>query len=206
VEDDARRFREAIIAASLELGQSFGEEAVTMRGIASKLGTSPTALYTCFDSKASIMRELRLRGTREMLRALAMGFELSDPRASLVEVSRRYIRWALDNPWLYRLLMEIDAPNNEVLQGETEFAEQQARLQQLVVAKYGGVIGRPIEELPKFLARWWSSLHGFCSLALGRRLGPHQQVLPIADLDAYVDEYVEDLVGGLLRARAPAPG
>ena len=42
--------RQAIIQASLELGQELGEEGLTMRGIASRLGVSATALYQHFES------------------------------------------------------------------------------------------------------------------------------------------------------------
>ena len=82
---DVDAFREAIIGASLELGQALGEDGVTMRAIATKLGTSATTLYTCFESKAAIMRELRMRGLLMLARADSGRVEL---RCEVVDLNK----------------------------------------------------------------------------------------------------------------------
>ena len=56
--------KEAIIRVSVELGSQLGEEGLTMRAIAKRLGISATALYQHFDSKAAILQEIRLYGLR----------------------------------------------------------------------------------------------------------------------------------------------
>src|SRR5690606_8071818 len=101
--------REAIIQTSLELGSQLGEEGLTMRGIASRLGVSATALYQHFESKASILREIRAYGIDLLYDAISPALEENgDPVEMLRDVTRRYINFARQNKWLYSVLMEYD--------------------------------------------------------------------------------------------------
>ncbi|GAA3893038.1 hypothetical protein GCM10022243_67530 [Saccharothrix violaceirubra] len=47
---------EAIVAAALELLDDRGAEAVSVRGIASRVGVAPNAIYTYFPDKAAVLR------------------------------------------------------------------------------------------------------------------------------------------------------
>ena len=58
---------DAIVRAGIELGSDLGEEGLTMRAIAGRLGISATALYQHFESKASILREIRLHAIRLLM-------------------------------------------------------------------------------------------------------------------------------------------
>ena len=49
--------RQGIIQTSLEIGSELGEEGLTMRGIAARLGVSATALYQHFGITAERLAE-----------------------------------------------------------------------------------------------------------------------------------------------------
>ncbi|MBC8067770.1 MAG: TetR/AcrR family transcriptional regulator [Deltaproteobacteria bacterium] len=193
---DAEAFREAIIGASLELGQAYGEDGVTMRAIAGKLGTSATTLYTCFDSKASIMRELRVRGLLSVGRTMLDALAIPDARECLLEVSRRYVAFARDNPWLYTVLFIGETPNAEVLSGA--HIEVVHRLEQEISAsfleKFASLSGAVPKDPRRLFARWWAAMHGMASLLITRRIRVDHPFLPVGDIDGLIDDYVDGVM------------
>lgn len=196
---DAETFREAIIGASLELGQAYGEDGVTMRAIASKLGTSATTLYTCFESKAAIMRELRLRGTLSLGKSLIEGFDAPSPHECLLEISRRYVAFARDNPWLYTLLFVNETPTSEVVTGAQ--SERLQVLEREVTARFldrfEAFTGRRPLDARRLVVRWWAAAHGLASLLITRRVASDHLYLPVGDVEDFVELYVRGLVDGL---------
>ena len=193
---DAEAFREAIIGASLELGQAYGEDGVTMRAIAGKLGTSATTLYTCFDSKAAIMRELRVRGLLSVGRALLDALTIADARECLVEVSRRYIAFARDNPWLYTVLFVGETPNSEVLSGTHAqvISQLEVDIRQSSLEKFATLAGSMPKDPRRAFARWWGAMHGLASLMITRRIRSDHPFLPVGDLDALIDDYIDGVM------------
>lgn len=199
---DAEAFREAIIGASLELGQAYGEDGVTMRAIAGKLGTSATTLYTCFDSKAAIMRELRVRGLLSVGRTMLDALAIPDARECLLEVSRRYVAFARDNPWLYTVLFIGETPNSEALSGAHIQVVQQ--LEQEISAsfleKFASLAGGVPKEPQRLFARWWAAMHGIASLLITRRIRTDHPFLPVGDIDGLIDDYID---GTMVSITAP---
>lgn len=193
--------REAIIRTSLELGAQYGEEGLTIRGIASRLAISVTALYQLFDSKAEILSEIRLRGLQSLIRSTLAAFELEDLRASVTETSRAYVAFARAQPWLYRLLFEGDGLPSDVLEDDQRnlVIAGQEDIRQRVLSKYRGLV-RDEHQLARLFARWLAGLHGVCSLVVHRHFTPEHSLLPVPDLDAFVDDYVEYLTDSLTRA------
>lgn len=196
---DAEAFREAIIGASLELGQAYGEDGVTMRAIAGKLGTSATTLYTCFDSKAAIMRELRVRGLLSVGRAVLDALSIADARECLLEVSRRYVAFARDNPWLYTVLFIGETPNAEVLSGTHAqvVTELENQVQQNFLEKFATLAGGMPKDPRRLFARWWAAMHGIASLMITRRIRADHPFLPVGDLDALIEEYIDGVMVSL---------
>ena len=196
---DAETFREAIIGASLELGQAYGEDGVTMRAIASKLGTSATTLYTCFESKAAIMRELRLRGVMSLGRSLLEAFALPDPRECLLEISRRYVAFARDNPWLYTVLFVEETPISEIVTpGQAEvLAGLEVAITKRFSERYFDLARRPPTNPHRMVVRWWMAVHGLASLIITRRIKADHRYLPVGDIDEFVEESVLGVIDTL---------
>jgi AcrR family transcriptional regulator len=193
--------REAIIRVSLELGTAYGEEGLTIRGIAAKLGISVTVLYQHFDSKADILREIRLQGLQRLIQSTLVAFELEDLRTSIVETSRAYVAFAREQPWLYRLLFEGDGLPADMLPDDQRqlIIRGQSSIRERAFAKYRGIVPDG-PRLARLFARWLSALHGLSSLVVHRTLTPDHPLLPVPDLDAFVDDYLEFLADNLIRA------
>jgi AcrR family transcriptional regulator len=189
--------REAIIQTSLELGSQLGEEGLTMRGIASRLGVSATALYQHFESKASILREIRVYGIDLLHDAISPALEENgDPVSKLREVVRRYIAFARENQWLYSVLME-----HEQLEWTELAPEEIARsLRPLLAVREAMAAGKQAGcwrvdvdvELAAF--QLWASVHGLCSLLNNGRFNEQHPAFPIPDETSLIDVFVEGCI------------
>jgi len=197
---DAETFREAIIGASLVLGQAYGEDGVTMRAIASKLGTSATTLYTCFESKAAIMRELRLRGVMSIGKSMLDALEVPDARECFLELSRRYVAFARENRWLYTVLFVEETPVTEIVTPAQ--AEVLAGLEVAVTKRFSERYFDMTRHHPtnphRTVVRWWMSVHGLASLIITRRIKADHRYLPVGDIDQFVEESILGVIDVLM--------
>jgi AcrR family transcriptional regulator len=185
--------RDAIIDAALELGRDNGEEGITMRGVAGKLGISPTALYQHFENKAAILQELRTRGLAQLYRASLKGLASEDVRDAILETSRAYVKFARENQWLYLLLFESNELPTEAL-GEEQLASVRAQEMEIVQharATFSRLAQRAGQEVPEFMFYWWMGLHGLCSLVLRSHVRPDNPLTPVTDLDAFIERTLQ---------------
>jgi AcrR family transcriptional regulator len=194
---DNAGLREAIIQTSLELGSQLGEEGLTMRGIASRLGVSATALYQHFESKASILREIRVYGIDLLYDALNPALEQNaDPVEALRDVARRYIVFARENKWLYQVLMEHDQLEwSELAPDEIARTLRPLRAvrEAMAAGKEAGVWRDPLDvELAAF--QLWASVHGLCSLLNNGRFHEKHPAFPIPDEKSLIDVFVDGCI------------
>ena len=169
-----------------------------MRAIAARLGVSATALYQHFESKAAILREIRLHGVDTLLTAMAPASELSDVEGRIREIASRYTESALSNPWLYKVLFqgeEVDWSSIE----EDERDLLMAPLRQARSAFEMGVrsgVFRSDVDVDNTALLFWASLHGLASLMINGRISEGHPVFPVPDRD----DFVSGFIGGLVRA------
>lgn len=189
--------REAIIQTSLELGSQLGEDGLTMRGIASRLGVSATALYQHFESKASILREIRVYGIDLLYDALGPALT-SDvaPAEKLRRLVRAYIDFARTNKWLYSILTE----HEELEWAELAPEEISRGLRPLRAVREAMAEGKEAgawrEDLDVELAAFqlWASVHGLCSLLNNGRFDEQHPAFPISDERSLIDAFVDGCV------------
>lgn len=196
--------RQAIIQASVELGSQMGEEGLTMRGIASRLGISATALYQHFDSKTAILREIRLfgheLGEREVLEPLS---SISDPLARIRAFAVGYIRFARTHPWLYTVLMECEQIDYETLNADERghFLRPLETVRRwLREGRERGAIAAEIDPDMTSL-RVVATLHGLCSMLNSGRVDEHHPAFPIHDHDDFIREFIESMIWTLTPSR-----
>ena len=193
-----------IIDAAIALGEVNGTDGITMRGLASRLNISATQIYQHFDSKRSILDELRLQASIEMLEHIVVGLEEDDPRTATIRVARRYVEWGLANPWRYPLLMENDTI------GDADLSRRPARALRRVQSRRGRSDRAahrrpqiPTDDLARHFARWWAWLHGTISLVLNNRIRATHPAAPVTDVPLFITESVTAATDTLLRALQP---
>ena len=189
---------EQIVKTTIELGSELGEEGLTMRGIAARLGVSSTVLYQNFDSKAAIMREIELHGMRLLEASLAES-EGATPSEHLAAMAVKYVEFAMANPWLYRVIFmgnvidwtEIPEDERKELLGPltavVEFLEQ---------GKQSGRLPASL-DVQHAAMTLWAAMHGVATMLLDGRISTAHPVFPVRDIDAFVRAYVEGVVRGL---------
>jgi AcrR family transcriptional regulator len=189
--------REAIIKTSLDLGSQLGEEGLTMRGIASRLGVSATALYQHFESKASILREIRVYGIDLLYDALAPAMSSdADSAERMRRLIRAYIDFARTNKWLYSILMEHEELEwAELAPDEISRGLRPLRAVREAMAQ-GKEAGAWREDVNVELAAFqlWASVHGLCSLLNNGRFDEQHPAFPIADETSLIDQFVDGCV------------
>lgn len=194
--------KEAIINVSLQLGTELGEEGLTMRGIASRLGVSATALYQHFESKASILRAIRFYGLDQLDRHIAPAFDEKDPLDCLAEMCTRYVRFARENPWLYSVLTheeELDWSRLSDQERELMLTPQR-RVARCIAEVVERGRFRPELDVRTAPLALLAAVHGVATLMITGRISEQHPAFPIRDEQTFLHDFVD----GVLRGFRPA--
>ena len=167
-----------------------------MRGIAARLSVSATALYQHFDSKASILREIRFHCAKKLFESLASAEDLSDPPDRLRHIAERYLVFARDNPWQYKVLMDSDISEwSELDTDETNRLIAPLHLVQKTI-RDGVEKGswRDGVEVNSASFRLWATMHGLAALMLSGRIAANHPVMPVGE------HFVRDFVASIVQS------
>ncbi|HEX6352255.1 TetR/AcrR family transcriptional regulator [Actinophytocola sp.] len=161
--------REALLRATLELIETEGIGAVSLRQVARTAGVSPGAPYHHFPDRAALLTALADEGFRRLATTLAEAHDAAaTPSAALEALLTTYIEFARNNPAYFRVMFrpELTQPHKSaegMAAGESAF----------------GVLDRTVEEcLSKnegvdrhvLAITLWSLAHGYASLWLDGQL------------------------------------
>ncbi|MFO1256217.1 MAG: TetR/AcrR family transcriptional regulator [Sphingomonadaceae bacterium] len=160
--------RTALVEAGLKAleRQEIGE--VSLRQLAREVGVSPTAVYRHFPDKEALMAALAQAGIARMADwqlAAARDAEASDAFAA---TGRAYVRWALANPSLFRLVF---GQCREV--GQTVFADNDAAR---MLREYAHRITGDEAGAQRIMLQAWAIVHGLAMLMLDGQL-PRDEAL-----------------------------
>lgn len=100
-----------ILSIAREMMRADGVAALSLNGIARRLGMTTPALYTYFDSKHAIYDALFKLGFEEFGRRMRVVMQESrPPYEQLKALFEGHMAFALDNPDLYQLMMQRPIP------------------------------------------------------------------------------------------------
>lgn len=111
IESSVKRYhhgdlRSALIEEGLRLLGTEAQERTSLREIARNVGVSATAVYRHFPDKTALLKALCLEGDRLLADASRIAkAEAGGGRAGFDATGRAYVRFALDHPALFRLMM-----------------------------------------------------------------------------------------------------
>jgi AcrR family transcriptional regulator len=168
--------RAKIGAAATSLYAARGLSALTIRDIAKKLGRSPMGLYRYFADREEMLAFIRADAFDRFSDALEAAFASGDdPFARARAVGRAYFDFALKNPNAYRLMFDLDPPD-EAKHPDLRRAGKRA----------GETVTRHVKDLaaagivhgdPKTIGNaLWAAAHGVIVLHLAGRLPPGMKV------------------------------
>src|SRR4051812_31029213 len=99
--------RRTLLQTSLELLESAGDDALTLRSVAAKAGVSHAAPYRHFADRNALLAAVNDEAFGDLQQALAQAAEevpKTKPRERLLKVAQRYVEYALAHPAPYQLM------------------------------------------------------------------------------------------------------
>lgn len=166
--------KESLLSTALHMVDTEGFDAITLRGITQKLGTSRSAVYRHFESKEALMKGVIEQGYAQLDELFTPIFR--DKSRSVEErfelMSRAYLQFAIEHPNLYRLLFgERYREEREGIcdyRDETQATGLYALIGLLLEAQEEGNVekGDPMIQA----ATIWASVHGLASLLIDGHL------------------------------------
>jgi len=169
--------RNALISAGLEVLEEDGLEGLTLRKVAARAGVSHAAPTHHFGNREGLFVAIAAHGFdrfREYMEAERYGSGKS-PQDQLEGISRGYMKFAREQPALFRLNFSVEYKNHP--DGELQEASLRAYevLAEVCALFEPDKAGPGINEL-----KVWSTVHGYAQLSLYRRgQTPHGQPVPI---------------------------
>ncbi|MEK8169033.1 WHG domain-containing protein [Streptomyces sp. M19] len=194
--------------------------AVVLREAARRVGVSPTAAYRHYSSQGELLEAVKAlcqQALADSMEAFAHGagaaFGAEDARSldgdaavrRVEAMGRGYVRWAIENPGLFRTAFMPVTPTRPASTSSTGCPPARggvpgfARLTEALDALLATGRMRP-ENRPNAEAAAWAPVHGLALLVLD---GPFGGLEP-AVLDAVVDQVLATTVAGLVRQAPPA--
>lgn len=151
--------RSALVAEGLRLLAERDAELMSLREVARGVGVSATSVYRHFPDKEALMTALALEGLAQLGAAQQAASDAAGGgEAGFAATGRAYVRFALANPALFRLIFASPAlaPANEL---ELEAGALLQACAARAAAKEGGDAG--IRAV-----RAWALVHGLAMLML----------------------------------------
>ncbi|WEK42255.1 MAG: WHG domain-containing protein [Candidatus Sphingomonas colombiensis] len=150
--------RAALVTAGLGLIEEQSADDLSLRELARRVGVSATAVYRHFPDKAALMAAL----AREALERLAAAQRAASERAGggmagFEATGAAYVRFARDNPGLFRLVFAHPAPQGMREKDDDAMAMLQAAAVALAPAG---------TDPAAFALGAWSLAHGLAMLML----------------------------------------
>jgi AcrR family transcriptional regulator len=159
----------ALVRASTDIIQESGASALSLRAVARRLGVSHAAPGHHFADKRALFAAVAARGFGELEQAMRAATEKagSQPLARLEASGVAYVRFAAENPELFRLMVgrELYASDSLELKHAADTAFQ------VLVNEARSSLGDASEERLRLVTiSAWSLVHGLAMLWLDGRL------------------------------------
>ncbi len=144
-----------ILQAAIEYLEQYGEEALSMRELASRLGLTPHALYRYYPDRAALEAAMAEEGFRRLHADLVAAVGKHAGKEAIRVSAAAYLTFAQAHPAWYALLMRFRVESPGMLEAAHE-------VWTLVVGLVEGAVGA--EGSASAAVALWAFLHGFTQL------------------------------------------
>ncbi|MDO9005764.1 MAG: TetR/AcrR family transcriptional regulator [Aquabacterium sp.] len=179
--------RSTLVEQGLVLLEGSQQGELSLRELARHVGVSANAAYRHFANKEALLAALAAEGFRRLNAVqVQAAMATSDMDKGFRQSGRAYVRFAQDNPALFRLMfsrLTSGNPTDEL----SETSQTSFRTLQTAVSAVTGV---PIDDRQTTVMAMaaWSVVHGLSHLALDGQLDHH---------DGKVDDLIDQVIGML---------
>lgn len=169
---EKEELRNLILTGAMKLFAEKGVANVTIRNIADAVEYSVGTVYVYFKDKNAILHALHSKGFLDLRSRFLVLLNVIDPMERLKASGRVYIQFAQEQPDMYDLMFNTEAPidyvkecpDDEWDEGKATFGFVRSMVQECMA------VGRFAGHEPEALAFLiWSVVHGMCSLTISSR-------------------------------------
>lgn len=171
----------ALIASALALLQARSDGEISLREVARATGVSATAVYRHFPDKETLFVALAEEGFERLADAqLAAAAEQAGAEAGFKATGRAYVRFALANPALFRVMTS----HMHLTPGDSAVGSNRAK--RLLRDYVAALLPADASEARKnvTVVQAWALVHGLAVLMLGGQIPPDPALI-----DAAVDDF-----------------
>jgi len=164
--------RSKISTAAQELYREEGIEGFSMRKVADKVGVSAPAIYRHFKNKEELLNEIVIEGLKILEGYLRSALEAPTPYERLVQMTDRYLSFALEQPRYFDYAFLIPNPTLSSVADEIarpDWATFRLAVQQVTECAEAGVF--PAEDPLETAVTIWAGVHGLVTLYRTGRFG-----------------------------------
>ncbi|RYF60184.1 MAG: TetR/AcrR family transcriptional regulator [Cytophagaceae bacterium] len=164
--------RAGILHTAKDIARREGWQAVSIRKIADAIDYSAPVVYDYFDSKDSLLDEIRNEGFRHLRTEYERLVKLyRDPEKLLYEISLVQWQFAMQQVELYQVMYNLEGANCTVSLAESEEIKT---VNEIVCRIIFSFIPKSAEAIRRLYFEWWATSHGIIMLGFLLR---HQQSL-----------------------------
>lgn len=195
--------RDEILDAATELLLDIGHaKAVSIRSVAERVGVTPPSIYLHFQDKDALLDAVCARYFEKLDEEMQ---RVSTSQADTIDVLRAqglaYVRFAIENPELYRIATMGEWKSNSDV--DAALASSAFEHMCVTVETLMGEGLLPPGDATGIALELWSAAHGVAALLIAK---PH---LPFGDAEAFTDRVLRavfsgNMVAGLVGADASA--
>jgi AcrR family transcriptional regulator len=167
--------RAALIQAGLALLEERQGDDISLREVARSVGVSATAVYRHFPDKAALLRALAAEGLARLAASQHAAFDAAGGgKPGFIATGRAYVRFALANPALFRLVFSAPPTNNMLTSKDDAVPEAFRMLRENAALLLPPDASAEAVKLAALDA--WARVHGLAVLLLDGQL-PRDETL-----------------------------
>jgi AcrR family transcriptional regulator len=175
-----------------------GSQAISLRDLAREIGVSHSAPLRHFPNKEALLAELAIEGFRQLTASMdevGKNGGSNDAVEALQNVGIAYVRFAVRNPHLFRLMFTADRVDS-ARYGKLQEAGNQCKAALVNLVEIATKKGDLVPASPDIVAlSCWAMVHGMASLAIDRQLDSTKD----ADVAEITRQLLDQLKHGIAR-------
>lgn len=154
--------RSALIDAGLAALKTTSVAELSLRQLARAAGVSPTAVYRHFPDKRALLAALAGAGIERLGQDQLAAAKAASPAQAFAATGRAYVRFALANPALFRLIFTHTGPAHDTVFGDTLAAR--------MLQQYAAETAPDDAAAQTRAVQAWAVVHGLAMLMLDGQL------------------------------------
>ncbi len=168
--------RAALVSAGLELLKDRSVDDLSLREVARTVGVSATAVYRHFPDKQALLYALCEQGAAQLAHAQQEAMAAAgDGKSGFDETGRAYVRFAVANPALFRLMMTTRPPGGLLDADEGAVNAAMRLLRQNIASLLPP--GATDDELRMATIKSWALVHGLAMLMLDGQVPADERII-----------------------------